>query len=114
MREPLRIRYALPTGKDLAIGRGVPTGPNASWVVLELRGGPPLMIHYDDQVRRVRTALEWSQAPDHGVVAITGSGWIAKNADEYRWRQVSKYGLYVDDEVYDRVIRAAIAEAAGG
>lgn len=96
------------TARDLAIGRGVPSGPDGSWTVLELLSGPPLAIHYADGVRRVGTVLEWTRAPEHGVVAVTGDGWIAKNVDEYRWRDVPKYGEWIDDAVYERVIRGAI------
>ena len=105
----LRERLRPPTQAELAIGRGEPSGAGGLWRVLDIHAPPRMRIYYADEVVEVRSAKGWRAAPGEGVVAITGRGFIAKNADEYLLRGGDpKLGLYVEDEVYERVIEAAV------
>jgi len=65
-------------------------------------------VFYDDgSVHRVSSAGEWANLPAEGLTAIVATGGYWHCADEYRCAGVPKYGLFLDDEHYERIEKAA-------
>jgi len=104
----LEITQRTSTLEDLAIGRGEPSGKDGQWRVIGIPDVPLTVYYEDGSPRQVADKEAWNQLPLIGVQIITGEGFVAKNADEYVWRGEQKFGLYADDEVYERVFREAL------
>ena len=101
----LEITLREPTPQDLAIGRGEPSGKDGQWRVVEIHGDGPLVVHYKGAEKAIGDLQAWSELPAIGIQAIvTTDRDIAKNADEYRWKGVSKFGLYIEDDPYNSLI----------
>ncbi len=113
MTSPLSIVTREPTVEELAVGRGEPSGRGGRWRVFEIDEGHDLVVFYPGKRWNVSTLAQWSALPEFGLQVIAFGGGVWKTADEYVMGGVSKFGLYLDDDEYAVIEKAARAVGRG-